>query len=147
MIMPFGPVYDHGRQTTPETGFLGGRVLKTRYLLAGLSMVSALAFESGHHVVVELFDRLIPRPVRPYVQQFAAVLTIVFGAVFLYQLYRMTSRAFADDRLAVAAIAVPLKWVYIIGPIGIVQFNLTALAELGRAQWKAGADAEATPSH
>ena len=46
MIMPFGPVYDHGRQTTPEAGFLGGRVLKTRYLLAGLSMVSALAFAS-----------------------------------------------------------------------------------------------------
>jgi TRAP-type C4-dicarboxylate transport system permease small subunit len=96
----------------------------------------APALESGHHVVVELFDRLVPRPVRPYVQYVAAILTIIFAAVFLYHLYRLTSRAFGDDRLAVAAIAVPLKWVYVIGPIGIIQFILTAFAQLGRAHWQ-----------
>ena len=116
-------------------------------LVYAVFLAMAPALESGHHVIVELFDRVIPRPVRPYVQQIAAALTIVFGAIFLYQLYRMTSRAFADDRLAVAAIAVPLKWVYIIGPIGIAQFVLTALAEFGRAQWKAGPVVKATPSH
>ena len=34
-----------------------------------------------------------------------------------------------------------------LGPIGIAQFVLTALAEFGRAQWKAGPLVKATPSH
>ncbi len=107
----------------------------------------APALESGHHVVVELFDNAVPRPIRPYVQHIAAVLTIVFGAVLLWQLWRTTSRAFGDDRLAVASIAVPLKWVYVIGPIGTVQFILTALADLGRAQWPSGEPARTAPAH
>lgn len=117
----------------------------TMVYLVFLAMAPAL--ESGHHVMVELFDALIPRSIRPYVSHVAAILTIIFGAVLLYQLYRMTSRAFADDRLAVAAIAVPLKWVYVIGPIGIFQFILTALAELGRAHWGMTDTARTSPGH
>jgi TRAP-type C4-dicarboxylate transport system permease small subunit len=93
------------------------------------------ALESGHHIRVDLFDNVVPRLIRPAVPYIAAALTIGFGVVFCWQLWRSTSRAFGDDRLAVAAIAVPLKWVYIIGPIGTIQFILTALAELGRAYW------------
>lgn len=107
----------------------------------------APALESGHHVVVELFDRAVPRPIRPYVLHIAALLTLVFGTVFLWQLWRSTSRAFDDNRLAVAAIAVPLKWIYVIGPIGTVQFILTAIAELGRVHWSDGRPTPEAPSH
>ena len=102
-------------------------------------LAMAPALESGHHVVVELFDSIIPRVIRPYVQHVAALLTLIFGAVFLYYLYRMTARAFGVDRLAVAAITMPLKWIFVIAPIGIVQFILTTFAELGRAHWKMAA--------
>lgn len=107
----------------------------------------APALESGHHVVVELFDQLVPRPLRPYVLQIAATLTAAFGCVLLWQLWRSTSRAFGDDRLAVAAISVHLKWIYVVGPIGTTQFILTAIAELGRARWGADVPARAEPSH
>ena len=107
----------------------------------------APTLESGHHVVVELFDKAVPRPLRPYVLHLAALLTILFGAVFLWQLWRSTSRAFGDNRLAVAAITVPLKWIYVIGPIGTFQFILTGIAELGRVQWPAGGSMRDAPSH
>jgi hypothetical protein len=83
----------------------------------------------------------------PYVLHLAALLTILFGAVFLWQLWRSTSRAFGDNRLAVAAITVPLKWIYVIGPIGTFQFILTGIAELGRVQWPAGGSMRDAPSH
>lgn len=107
----------------------------------------APALESGHHVAVELFDRMLPRPIRGFSLHVAAILTTVFGVVLFWQLYRMTSRAFSDDRLAVAAIAIPLKWVYVIGPIGVAQFILTALADLGRAQWGGAATSSSTSGH
>jgi TRAP-type C4-dicarboxylate transport system permease small subunit len=98
-------------------------------------LAMAPALESGHHVVVELFDGFIPGVVRRFVGHIAMALVIVFGAFFFWHLYRVTARAFDDNRLAVAAIAVPLKWVYLIGPIGIAQFILTALTGFGRAIW------------
>jgi TRAP-type C4-dicarboxylate transport system permease small subunit len=110
-------------------------------------LAMAPAMETGHHVVVELFDALLPPSVRRYVQYVAAIMVIIFGTVLFYQLYRMTSRAFADDRLAVAAIAVQLKWVYLIGPIGILQFILTAFADLGRAHWRMTGAARTHPGH
>ena len=93
------------------------------------------ALESGHHVVVEMFDRAVPRFLRPYVPHIAAGLTIVFGAILLWQLWRATSRVFADNRLAIATIVVPLKWVYIVGPVGTVVFILSAVTIFGRALW------------
>lgn len=107
----------------------------------------APALDSGHHVVVELFDDFVPRRLRSYVGQIAALAIMSFGAVFFWQLWRATSRAFSDDRLAVASIAVPLKWVYIIGPIGAIQFILTALADLGRAIWRSEDRSEPASGH
>jgi TRAP-type C4-dicarboxylate transport system permease small subunit len=95
----------------------------------------APALESGHHVAVDLFDRLLPAPLRRFHKHAAAALALVFGALFLWQLSRITLQAFADDRLAQATIAIPLKWVYIAGPIGAAQFVFTCLVLLGRAQW------------
>jgi TRAP-type C4-dicarboxylate transport system permease small subunit len=93
------------------------------------------ALESGHHVVVEMFDRVMPRFLRPYVLHIAAVLTILFGAVLLWQLWRATSRVFADNRLAIASIVVALKWVYVVGPVGTIVFILSGVTLLGRAIW------------
>ena len=107
----------------------------------------APALESGHHVTADLFEVLIPRPIRPYMLHVAAVLTVIFGAVLMWQLWKATARAFSDNRLAVSAIAVPLKWIYLAGPIGTLQFILTALVDLGRAHWAPGKPATAPADH
>jgi len=98
-----------------------------------LSLGPALA--SGHHVVVDMFDRIVPKHFRAYQAHMAALLALTFGAVFLWQLLRMTGQAFADDRLAPAVIPIALKWVYAIGPVGAVHFIMVALVQLCRAVW------------
>jgi len=55
--------------------------------------------------------------------------------LLLTQLGRMTLQAIDDNRLATAVIEVPLKWLYVAGPAGAMQFLLTSLAQLGRARW------------
>ncbi len=93
------------------------------------------ALESGHHIAVDLFDRLLPRAIRPLQRPAGALVTLAFGAVLLWQTARLAHQAFADDRIATAVIVVPLKWIYLAGPVGALQFVLTAAAQLGRARW------------
>jgi len=97
----------------------------------------APALQSGHHITVELFDDAVPKFLRRYVFHIAGFLVLLFGCVLFWQVWKTTVRAFSDNRLAVAAIAVPLKWIYIAGPIGVAQFILTVIVQLGRAQWPA----------
>ena len=111
-----------------------------RFLLVYLFFLAlAPALESGHHVAVDLFDRLLPRALRPLQRALGAGLCIAFGAVLLWQLSRLTGQVFADNRLATAVLVVPLKWIYVIGPLGALQFVLTALVQLGRLRWPDGA--------
>ncbi|MCB1387772.1 MAG: TRAP transporter small permease [Rhodobacteraceae bacterium] len=91
------------------------------------------ALSSGHHVTVELFEPLVPRVVQRHLDVVAALACILFGAVFVVQLWALTSRSFADGRLAIMAVPVPLKWVQLAGPVGLVQFCLTAVLQLGLA--------------
>ena len=95
----------------------------------------APALQSGHHVAVDMFDRLLPARLRRYQVHSAAVLTAAFGGLLLWQLARLTAQAFADSRLAPATIPLPLRWIYVLGPVGAAQFVLTALVQLGRAHW------------
>jgi TRAP-type C4-dicarboxylate transport system permease small subunit len=91
------------------------------------------ALESGHHVTVEMFEPLVPKPFRRYLDLIAALANVIFGFLFLQQLLYLTNRSFSDDRLAIAAIAVPLKWIQLAGPVGLAQFVLTALLQFWRA--------------
>lgn len=102
------------------------------------------ALDSGHHVAVDMFDRLLPRPLRAAQPYAAAALALAFGAVLFWQLLRMTAQAFDDGRLAQATIAVPLKWIYIVGPVGAAHFMMVALVQLGRARWRPAAARPAT---
>ena len=89
------------------------------------------ALQTGHHVSVELFETLIPARTRKYLDHVAAIACILFGAIFLKFLWQLTSRSFEDGRLAMAAIEIPLKWIQLAGPLGAIQFILTAIMNLG----------------
>jgi TRAP-type C4-dicarboxylate transport system permease small subunit len=96
------------------------------------------ALASGHHVTVELFEPLVPRAMRKHLDAVAAFACVVFGVVFLYELWNLASRSFADDRMAVMAIPVQLKWVQLAGLIGVTQFCLVAVLQLRNALTQAG---------
>lgn len=99
--------------------------------MAFLSFGPALA--SGHHVTVELFEPLVPRPLRRYLDAVAALACALFGAIFLYELWSLAGRSFADGRMAVTVIPIQLKWIQLAGLIGVAQFCLTALLQFALA--------------
>lgn len=86
------------------------------------------ALKSGSHVTVELFDPVVPRKLRRYLGLVAAVAITAFSAIFVAQLWKLTGRSFATGRLATTVVPIPLQWLQIAGPIGVVQLLLTALA-------------------
>ena len=100
----------------------------------------APALESGGHVVVDMFDPLLPKPIRPVIPFLAAGLTVVFGFILFWQIAAHAREAFADGRIAQATIAVPEMWVWLPAPIGTALFVAVAAVQFGRAIWPASAD-------
>ena len=93
------------------------------------------ALESGHHVHVDLFDPLVPERWRRQQRVIGHALTIAFGVVLLRYVLDMTIEAFQTGEMTYSVIPVPLKYVYWVGPVGTLEFVLTAVVLLARA-WR-----------
>lgn len=106
----------------------------SRFLLLFVFFLGlAPALESGAHVSVDILEHyLAPRPKR-ILRVTAKILILIFGAFLMWQLCRSTYEAFMDDALFPTVVPVKLKYVYWIGPLGVLQFLLTGLALLGSA--------------
>ncbi len=91
----------------------------------------APALEAGSHVSVDLFSRAFPPRFRRRVLLLGAVLTVAFGAILCVMLLNDTLEAFADDNpFPASTIPMKMKYVWVVGPIGVAQFVLTALVLL-----------------
>jgi TRAP-type C4-dicarboxylate transport system permease small subunit len=99
-----------------------------RYLLLFIFFTSlAPALQSGHHVAVDLFDRLLPAWLLRLQPSIGGFLIIAFGLVLTWQLWRTFVQTVEDDALANSLLVLPLKYFYWIGPLGAAQFVLTAV--------------------
>jgi TRAP-type C4-dicarboxylate transport system permease small subunit len=92
----------------------------------------APALESGSHIEVDLFDPLIPSSARKTQRLIGKVLTLIFAAIFFWFVLAYYREIVETDELSFTMITVPLKYVYWIGPIGALQFLLTAAVLLIR---------------
>ena len=101
-------------------------------LLFVFFLALAPALESGHHVHVDLFDPVIPALLRWSFKFAGFVLTLFFGAVLFWYVLDTTIEAFETDELSFSVVPVKLKYLYWIGPIGVLQFLLTAFVQLVR---------------
>lgn len=91
----------------------------------------APALEAGSHVSVDLFSRAFPPRFRRRVLLLDAVLTVVFGAILCVMLLNDTLEAFADDNpFPASTIPMKMKYIWVVGPVGVAQFVLTALVLL-----------------
>lgn len=90
------------------------------------------ALESGHHVTVDLADRFLPLGGRRAKAVLASVLTIVFGAVLLWQVSRLTAVYVRSGQLSMTLVPVRLEYVFAVAPLGTVLFLFTALVQLAR---------------
>ena len=84
------------------------------------------ALASGHHVAVDLFEKLWPAPLRRMMPAIAALLTLAFALVLLWFVWRLAARTLASEALAPTVVPVPLFWIQAVGPVGLVLFAVNA---------------------
>ena len=92
----------------------------------------APALESSSHIEVDLFDPLIPRSARKAQRLIGKALTLIFAVVFLWFTATYYREIVSSDELSFTMLLVHLQVVYWIGPIGALQFLLTAIAQFIR---------------
>jgi TRAP-type C4-dicarboxylate transport system permease small subunit len=110
----------------------------SRFLMLFLFFFAlAPALESGAHVSVDILEHYMGPRTRRVMHIVAHSLTLIFGAFLMWQIWRTTYEAFAENSLFPTVIPVRLKYVYWIAPLGTLQFLLTGIALLGEElKWK-----------
>ncbi|MBM3486343.1 MAG: TRAP transporter small permease [Alphaproteobacteria bacterium] len=102
----------------------------------------APALQAGTHVNVDLFlERMGPRA-RAAMGVIAAGAVVLFGLILFVRVLDTTIEAFEDDALAATAMPMKLKYIYMVAPVGTLQFVATGLVLLAAA-WRQCCDAQA----
>ena len=86
------------------------------------------ALEAGAHVQVDLVERMLPAGIRRWVGLIALGMVLAFGAVFLWKLYVAAAETVESGELFPTATALPVMFVWLVGPVGAAQFVLTAIS-------------------
>jgi TRAP-type C4-dicarboxylate transport system permease small subunit len=92
----------------------------------------APALQSGSHIEVDMFDSLIPQRHHKAVRLIGKLLTVAFGAIFLWYVAAFYYDIVEVDEISFTMLIVQLKYLYWIGPLGAAQFLLTAIVLLIR---------------
>jgi TRAP-type C4-dicarboxylate transport system permease small subunit len=106
--------------------------LTTFMLVFVFFLALAPALESGAHIEVDLFDPLIPQSLHKAQRMVGKLLTLVFAAVLLWFVWKTFHDVVKDDELSFTMLTINLKYVYWIGPVGALQFLLTAIVDIAR---------------
>ena len=92
----------------------------------------APALQSDSHIEVDMFDPLIPARLHKPVRLIGKLLTLIFATIFFWYVFIFYIDILETDELSFGMIEVRLKLIYWIGPIGTLQFLLTAIVLLAR---------------
>jgi len=105
----------------------------TIFLLVFVFFLSvAPALQSASHIEVDMFDPLIPASLRKPVRLIGKLLTLAFAAIFFWFVFAHYRDIVELDEIAFGMIEVRLTLIYWIGPVGALQFLLTAIVLLAR---------------
>ena len=105
----------------------------TIFLLVFVFFLSvAPALQSGSHIEVDMFDAMIADRYRKPVRLIGKILTVVFAAIFLWYVAAYYYDIVEVDEVSFTMLIVQLKYLYWIGPLGALQFLLTAIVQLIR---------------
>ena len=83
--------------------------------------------ESGQHVSVDLLNEVVSPKMKKIFKNIVLLLVIAFGVIFFWKILEYTIQVAQDQRISTSNIPIPLIYVYLIAPIGIFQFILTAI--------------------
>jgi TRAP-type C4-dicarboxylate transport system permease small subunit len=116
----------------------------SRFLLVYLFFLAlAPALEAGTHVSVDAVMHWVSPAAARRLRMAAVLLTMVFGMILLWQVTRATLDAFARDEMFPTAVPIRMKYVFWIGPLGTLQFVLTAVVALA-ALWIPSSDSRSS---
>jgi TRAP-type C4-dicarboxylate transport system permease small subunit len=105
----------------------------TIYMLVFVFFLAlAPALESGSHIEVDLFDPLIPASARKAQQVVGKSLTLLFAAIFFWFVFTYYREIVDTDEMSFTILPIRLALVYWIGPVGVLQFLITAIVLLVR---------------
>lgn len=105
----------------------------TIYMLVFVFFLAlAPALESGSHIEVDLFDPLIPASARKAQQIVGKLLTLLFSMIFLWFVFAYYREIVDTDEMSFTILPIRLALVYWIGPVGALQFLITATVLLVR---------------
>ncbi len=105
----------------------------TIFLLVFVFFLSvAPALQSGSHIEVDMFDAMIADRYRKPVRLIGKILTVIFAAIFLWYVAAFYYDIVEVDEVSFTMLIVQLKYLYWIGPLGALQFLLTAVVLLIR---------------
>jgi TRAP-type C4-dicarboxylate transport system permease small subunit len=102
-------------------------------LLYAFFLALGPALQSGHHVSVDLFDAYVPARLRRYQAAAGYGLTLVFAAVLFRYTLDIAVEMFETGEMTFSVVPIELKYLYWIGPVGTLEFMLTALVGFLRA--------------
>jgi TRAP-type C4-dicarboxylate transport system permease small subunit len=110
----------------------------SRFLLLFLFFFAlAPTLEAGSHVSVDVLQHYLSDRPRRVLRIVAQLLLIAYGAFFLWQVGKHAYDAFIDNAFFPTVVPIKQKHVYWVGPLGVAQFMLTALALLAEdLRWK-----------
>lgn len=101
----------------------------SRFILVYVVFLSiAPALEGGQHVTVDFLKEVISENKQRWLNIVIFLLVAIFGVILCWKLSMVTLDAIKDNRMFPIQTPVPVKYVYAIGPIGALQFTLTAMS-------------------
>lgn len=125
-VMLVAVVQDVARRAVGVAPSLWGLDLARYMLTYAFFLGLGPALASGHHVAVDLFEKLWPPALRRLMPAVAALLTLAFALVLLWFVWRLAARTLTSEALAPTVVPVPLFWIQAVGPVGAVLFAVNA---------------------
>ena len=102
-------------------------------LLYAFFLALGPALQSGHHVSVDLFDAYVPMRLRRYQAAAGHLLTLIFAMVLFRYTLDIAIEMVETGEMTFSVVPIELKYLYWIGPVGALEFALTALVGFVRA--------------
>jgi TRAP-type C4-dicarboxylate transport system permease small subunit len=129
MLMVLAAVFCRYVLNAPQAWMLDYTVFMLTFVFF---LALAPALESGSHIEVDLFDPLLPKTWHKAQRLIGKALTLIFAAALLWYVIRTFRTVVADDELSFTMTTIYLKYVYWIGPVGALEFLLTAIVDIVR---------------
>ena len=92
----------------------------------------ALALLDGSHVSVELFIDMTHGRARWVLLLLGEIIVVAFGAVLTWQMTLVTYDSIRYQWISSSMLAMPLKYVYVVGPLGCLLFTIASVLLLGK---------------